>query len=121
MSGTRRSRKQPDLKKKKRKTSQLRGKYGKDVVEAPWKAAATIANSSTAARIAKLFGGSMSNAKKALLAMGPAAASAAAKFSPKMKPNKKTTAQKRADLVRKAEREGIKLRTYKPKKKKGPR
>ena len=59
----------------------------------------------------------MSNAKKALLAMGPAAALSASKFSPMMKPKTKTAAQKRADLVRKAEKKGIKLRTYKKKKK----
>ena len=59
----------------------------------------------------------MAETKKALLALGPAAALTAAKFSPMMKPIKKTTAQKRADLVRKAEKKGIKLRTYKKKKK----
>ena len=71
--------------------------------------------------ISALFGDSLAKAKKALALLGPLSSHAASKFSPKMKQNKKTTAQKRADLVRKAEREGIKLRTYKPKKKKGPR
>ena len=92
MSGTRRSRKQ-DLKKKVRKP--------------PF-----ISN-----RISALFGDSMSNAKKALALLGPLSLHAASKFSPRMKPIKKTTAQKRADLVRKAEKKGIKLRTYKKKKK----
>ena len=96
MSGTRRSRKQ-DLKKKVRKP--------------PF-----ISNN-----ISALFGDSLAQAKKALLALGPAAALTAAKFSPMMKPIKKTAAQKRAALVRKAEREGIKLRTYKPKKKRDTR
>ena len=105
MSGTRRSRKQPEL------GAQSKKHRAKRAIPA-----AFISN-----RISALFGDSLAQAKKALLALGPAAALTAANFSPMMKPIKKTTAQKRAALVRKAEKKGIKLRTYKPKKKKGPR